>query len=81
MSNLKTVPQCLLHYNKKGVAIERRNKPRLELAQFYGAFLLLLLGSLLATLVFLCELIIYRLTCTHKVVHNKLASNLCDVAY
>jgi hypothetical protein len=70
MSNLKTVPQCLLHYNKKGVAIEARNKPSLELDQFYGAFLLLLLGCLLATLAFLCELIIYRVTRTNKVVHN-----------
>ena len=57
-------------WRKKGVAIETRNKPRLKLAQFYGAFLLLLLGCLLATLVFLCELIIYRLTRTDKVVHN-----------
>ena len=70
MSLLKTVPQCLLHFNNKGVATERRNKPSLELAQFYGAFLLLLLGCLLATLVFLCELIIYRLARTDKVAHN-----------
>jgi hypothetical protein len=70
MSILKTVPQCLLHYNNKGVAIETRTKPSLELAQFYGAFLLLLLGCLLATFAFLCELIIYRSTRTDKVVHN-----------